>query len=457
MNLSDILRRHEGKTLEFKRDLSSPVNVLRTIVAFANSAGGVLVIGVEDGSRRVIGVKHPLEEQERLTNLISTSIAGPLLPSVEVLAWRDKNLVAAEIFPSSLRPHHLLSEGAEMGAYVRVGASNRRADRLIQDDLRRTARNESFDEIPIPELNSEAIDFRVASECFAPVRKLSRKHLESLHLLVPHQGRMVPSNAAILLFGKERAAHFPDAWIQAGRFSGTTRTNIVDSREFHDSPVRAVVEAMEFVRKHAQLAYRIEGARHDKRWSLPLAAIREAVVNAVVHADYSQRGAPLRVLIFDDRVIVESPGLLPFGLTIEDIQNGVSRLRNRVIGRVFKELGLIEQWGSGVGRMIDACREGGLPLPRFEESGLCFQVTFPLQVEQAPHHDDINHRILKAIADADGIKTRDVAEAARLTTRAVRSRLKKLVERGFVVEIGSGPNDPHRSYFITKRRNPPTP
>ena len=317
------------------------------------------------------------------------------------------------------------------------------------------SRNESFDEIPIPGLNSEAIDFRVASECFATVRKLSRKHLESLHLLVPHQGRMVPSNAAILLFGKDRAAHFPDAWIQAGRFSGTTRTNILDSREFHDSPVRAVVEAMEFARKHAQLAYHIEGARRDERWSLPLAAVREAVVNAVVHADYSQRGAPIRVLIFDDRVVVESPGLLPFGLTIEDIQDGVSRLRNRVIGRVFKELGMIEQWGSGVGRMIDACRESGLPLPQFKENGLCFQVTFSLRVEHAPRHDDIDRRILKTIANADGIKTRDVAEAASLTTRAVRSRLKKLVERGFIVEIGSGPNDPRRSYFITKQRNLP--
>ena len=75
------------------------------------------------------------------------------------------------------------------------------------------------------------------------------------------------------------------------------------------------------------------------------------MVNAVAHADYAQRGAPLRLAVFDDRLEVENPGLLPFGLTVEDLHHGISKLRNRVIGRVFHELGLIEQWGSGVQRM----------------------------------------------------------------------------------------------------------
>jgi len=103
------------------------------------------------------------------------------------------------------------------------------------------------------------------------------------------------------------------------------------------------------VRKHALRSFRIEGVRRDEQWSIPLPAVREAVINAVTHSDYSQIGAPIRVSVFDDRVEVESPGLLPFGLTVDDILRGVSRLRNRVLGRVFKELGLIEQWGSGVG------------------------------------------------------------------------------------------------------------
>jgi len=124
---------------------------------------------------------------------------------------------------------------------------------------------------------------------------------------------------------------------------------------------------MRFVQKHMSRETVIGPVRHADRWTMPLVALREAIVNAIVHADYAQSGAPIRVAVFDDRIEIENPGLLPLGLTIEDIQKGVSKLRNRVIGRVFHELGLIEQWGSGIQRMTAACREAGLPTPVFEE------------------------------------------------------------------------------------------
>ncbi len=95
-----MLRRHEGKTLEFKRDLSSPGHVLRTIVAFANSSGGILLIGIEDRTRNVIGVANPLDVQERLANVISAGIAPSLMPAIEVLPWRETSVIAVEVFPS---------------------------------------------------------------------------------------------------------------------------------------------------------------------------------------------------------------------------------------------------------------------------------------------------------------------------------------------------------------------
>ena len=97
-------------------------------------------------------------------------------------------------------------------------------------------------------------------------------------------------------------------------------------------------------------------------------ALREAIVDSAVHADYAQRGAPIRVAVFDDRVEIENPGLLPPGLTVEDLRRGVSKLRNRVMGRVFQELGLIEQWGSGIQRSE---RRAGTPAcrhPRWKRS-----------------------------------------------------------------------------------------
>ena len=318
----------------------------------------------------------------------------------------------------------------------------------MQEELRRAARNEASDELPVPELDSEAIDFREVSELFASNRRITRKDLEALHLVTRHQRRLVPTNGGIILFGTSRGSYFPDAWIHAGRFGGTTRSRILDTREFHDYPVDAIDQAMEFVRKHARLSYQIQGARRKEVWSVPLPAVREAIINAVTHADYSQRGAPTRLLVFDDRIVVESPGLLPFGLTIDDILRGLSKLRNRVIGRVFKELGLIEQWGSGIGRMIDVCRKHGLPDPEFEEIGVHFHVTIRLQVQGMAHIDEVEARILKAVGESEGLSTRHVAEAAAISTRSARTRLKALVERGLVVEIGSSSTDPKRVYLL---------
>jgi ATP-dependent DNA helicase recG-like protein len=142
-----------------------------------------------------------------------------------------------------------------------------------------------------------------------------------------------------------------------GRFKGSDKSRIVDGTEIHSVPVRAVEEAIAFVQKHALHAAEIGELHRKERWSLPPVAVREAVINAVVHTDYAQRGAPLRISIFDDRLEVENPGLLPFGLTVDDLPHGVSKLRNRVIGRVFHALGLVQQWGSGIQRMTAGCGE----------------------------------------------------------------------------------------------------
>jgi predicted HTH transcriptional regulator len=246
---------------------------------------------------------------------------------------------------------------------VRVGSTNRRADPELIDELRRFAHGEAFDEQPMPGLDSEGLDFRAASESFAPVRKLARRDLETLRLVTSYQGRQVPTVGGMVLFGRDRERHFPDAWIQAGRFQGADKSRIIDRAEIRSFPVRAVEEAIAFVEKHTLRGAEIGAVRRKERWSPPPVALREAVINAVVHTDYAQRGAPLRISIFDDRLEVENPGLLPFGLTVEDLPHGVSKLRNRVIGRVFHALGLVEQWGSGIQRMTTACRDAGLAAP----------------------------------------------------------------------------------------------
>lgn len=230
MNLLDVLKRSEGKTLEFKRDLSSPDGVLRAIVAFANTAGGILLIGVEDVTRHVRGVREPLDVEERLTSLISDSIFPRLVPELEILPWRRTHVLVLQVYPSATRPHYIKNAGLKRGVYVRVGSTNRRADRELTEELRRFARGEAYDEQAMPDLDSEVLDFRAASESFAPVRKLKRSDLETLRLVVKHQGRTVPTVGGMVLFGKERERYLPDAWIQAGRFAAPTKPTLPIAR-----------------------------------------------------------------------------------------------------------------------------------------------------------------------------------------------------------------------------------
>ena len=450
MNLSDMLRKAEGKTLEFKRDLSSPRGFLRTVAAFANTAGGTVVIGVADRSRDVRGIANAMDLEERAVNMISDSIQPRILPDIEVLSHRDRQLLAVRVHPSAARPHFLKQAGLQSGTYVRVGSTNRQADAQLIGEMQRFAIGETFDEWPMPEVDSEAIDFRLASESFAPVRNLRRRHLETLRLLTKHQGRLVPTVGGMLLFGRQRLDRFPDAWIQAGRFAGTDKATILDHTRIEAPLIHAIDEAVTFVEKHSLRGAVIGRVRRRDRWNLPPAAVREAIVNAVVHTDYSQRGAPIRISIFDDRLEVENPGLLPFGITLQDLPRGVSKLRNRVLGRVFHELGLVEQWGSGVQRMIAACRENGLAAPVWEEVGLRLRVTLRTDHTRPPRVDPRDRTILDLLKADDGRGTSDIAAAIGLSARATRTRLARLVKRGLVREVGTSRNDPKRKYLIAR-------
>jgi ATP-dependent DNA helicase RecG len=254
MDLSALLARPEGKTLEFKRDLSSPSGVLRTITAFANSAGGVLLIGIEDRTRRVRGVEQPLDVEERLANLIADSIEPRLAPGIEIVPWRRTQLVAVEVYPSPGRPHYLAREGAENGTYVRVGSTNRRADLNLIRELGRSVGGEGYDEQPVIDLDSGAIDFRFVAESFAGVRSLVQSDLETLRLIVRHQRHLVPTVGGLLLFGRDRLSQFPDAWVQAGLFTGKDRSRIADSTEIRSPLPAAAAEAVAFVERHALAA-----------------------------------------------------------------------------------------------------------------------------------------------------------------------------------------------------------
>lgn len=451
MKIEELLKQHEGKCLEFKVNINSKQGILASIIAFANTAGGKLVIGIDDKTHAIIGVTDPHLVEEKLSNMISDSIAPKMIPNIEIIPWRDTYIIIIDVVPGSNRPYYLKSKGLENSSYVRVGSSNRLADQELINVIKRSLISKTFDEEVMYELSSEDIDFRVASELFKEHRNMQDKDYFSLGICVKEQNKIFPTIGGIILFGKNREKYFPDAWVQLGCFKGTDKSTILDSKEIEVNLLTAVEKAINFVHNHIFTAIRIDNIKHEKLWSIPKIALREAIINAVVHADYSLSGAPIRISVFDDRVEIENPGLLSLGLTISDIVEGVSKVRNRVIARVFHELKLIEKWGSGIQRIISSCKDAGLLDPKFEEIGTRFRVTlYKTQISPAVL-DKVEEQII-SILDANGaLSTKEIATKINLSTRTIRNYLIKMIEKKKIYEISRGMNDPKKKYRTFNR------
>jgi len=446
--LQSYLARDEGKTLEFKENCKSLQHIVQTAVAFANTAGGSIVIGVRDRTKEVVGVKDPLAEEERLANAFADGIRPLLIPDIQIHSWRDRELIVVNI-PHSIGPYYVRSEGSESGVYIRLGSTNRQAGPEMIGEIRLLARNTFFDEQPCTETSSEEVDFRAASEFFAAIsHPLNSPERKSLGLVVEYRGREVPTNGAVLLFGKNRRRLFPDVNIRCARFRGIVTSRFIDQTEIDEYLPKAVESAVFFVERHTLQGIEIGRIRRKERSEYPSTAVREAIINAVVHADYSISGTGTKLAIFDDRIEITNPGLLPFGLTIEAALSGVSRLRNRVIGRTFRELSFIEQWGSGIGRMLAVCNEAGLKPPRFEEMGTNFRVTLFGTRIAVPARPNWHNQLIRYLSEKGHISTQEAARFWKTSDRTARTRLRNLVTDGILAEMGTGPKDPYRTYVL---------
>ena len=274
----------------------------------------------------------------------------------------------------------------------------------------------------------------------------------------------------MLLFGKERRLHFPDAWVQCGRFVGIDKAVIFDHMDIHDPLPPAVASIMLFLKKHAMRGADFSEVRRKDVWSIPLTLLREAVINALVHTDYSQHGAPIRIAFFDDRIEIENPGTLVPGLTLEDMRQGVSKIRNRVLARVFRELNLIEQWGSGVRRIYREAQEQGLPEPQIIELGLRVRVvvylaqalpTTPAVPPGTGEHvtprlesrleSNLAAKVMLLLAEAEAGKAQLAAQLGHQTVSGeLHKQIKRLLGLEFIeMTLPHKPNSRLQKYRLT--------
>ncbi len=462
MNFSNPLyqeiQQGESKTLELKRELPKGEQLAKTLVAFANTSGGKLVIGVDD-QRQIIGIHgDEFELMDQVASMLHAQCLPTLLPSIYLETANNKTLLIVQVHRGSQLPYYLKSKGRDNGTYVRIGASNRPANLDTIHELERQRLNQSFDEQVAWDAELDQLDLTPVHDAFARQGKeLDEQRLYSLKLIKKEHGQIRPTHGLLILLG-----HYEHVELKCARFKGTNMTVFLDKKEYRGNLFHQLAQAEMFIKNHLHLRAEILGLQRTETYEIPIPAIREALINAIIHRDYSNFGRDIKLGIYDDCVNIVSPGGLPNGITLEEALQGRSEIRNKVIARVFRELGYIEQWGSGIARIRQLCLEAGTPAPVFKETGDFFDIEFlrdqSLQsatvAEVAERSiggsiggsigdhlsvDELTTRqaeVLQLIVDNPKISYRSMAERLRINNSAVKKHLEKLKELGVIERIG---------------------
>lgn len=371
----------ESRRLEFKESFPKGDAVARTIIAFANGAGGQLVFGVKDSLREIIGIPDDqlFELEEKISNHLFDLSAPTIIPEIYIQSAEGKNLLIVEIFPGSQKPYFLKSKGKNKGTYIRVGSSNRKASFEIIEELERQKRKISFDSVTVYEkfdVDQSLISFMKFFKKQSGL-KMDHEHLKNSGLIVCERDTLFPATAAVLLSESSlKQRLFPYAKIECARFKGNN-TNVFLDQTTIEGPVFFSSDlCMDFIKRNISLSSVIKDVYREDTWEYPVFAVREAVNNAVVHRDYSILGSDIKVALFDNMLEITSPGPLPDTMPMEKLGSGRSEIRNRILAPIFKKLKLIESWGTGIQRMKDeVSRYPDIDL-EFRETGYSFQVRF---------------------------------------------------------------------------------
>jgi ATP-dependent DNA helicase RecG len=453
MEIEKLIDQPESRTLEFKSDLSSLDPILKTLVAFANTAGGILIIG-RLPTGEIVGVEDVFKAEEKLANAVADSIYPAILPEIEITTVHSKSLLVVKVAHWK-GPFYLKKLGTPKGVYVRLGSTSRPAGPELIAEMRRSVLHLSFDEEAISDLAVDSLDVKKAELLLRTAgREIDEKKLRSLGVLVQSNHQIVPSVGGLILFGKqEDRYHFlPDARVSCARFKGDDKTDIIDRYDVEGTILDAVDEVPKFIMRNTRLSAEIRDMRRKDIPEYSPVALRETLVNAFVHCDYSITGSCIQIAIFNNRLEIQNPGMFPFGFTLEDFKSGVSRVRNRVLARVFSALNLMENWGSGYKRIVEACRAGGYPDPDWQELGSSIRVIFyphaktvlesQSQETQAiqQHLIPRQESLLSVFVVGECLPFRQIIQklSSNISERSLRYDLLHLQSLGFLVAQGKG-------------------
>ncbi len=247
----------------------------------------------------------------------------------------------------------------------------------ILHEIERKKLNISFDFLPAYDVEAEKLDLTMFAKEFQKTtgKKVNKVAYEKLGLIKKEGATYFATNAGILFSNNEiKKSFFPYSKIECARFKGQKTDIIIDSKTIDDSICLQAEKVIDFIERHINKGSKIGKVYREDKWEYPISAVREIIINAIVHRDYSLSGKDIKVAIFDDMLEVTSPGTIPPSIDLNDLSTGQSEIRNKTIAPIFKELKLIEQWGTGFQKLFDSLKEYPNLEVRFNQPALSFQV-----------------------------------------------------------------------------------
>jgi ATP-dependent DNA helicase RecG len=371
---------------------------------------------------------------------ISQSTEPRILPEIELGEADGENVAVIWIKEFPIKPVFVKGR-----CFRRVGNSNRVMQTHEIAEMHFQSTGMSWDKLSITNSSVNDIDLEKVKKYIESTKDTGRRKisggekplqvLEKLQLIKDGQATW----AAILLFHKHPQHFLSQAVIHCGKFK--EETIVIDDRMIEGAIIEQIEETMDFIRKNINVKFVMTGKpAREEVWDYPLEALREAVINAVCHRDYTI-SSNTEVRIYDDELIVWNPGGLPLGFTVEDLYKPhPSVLRNKGIGGVFYDMGLIEQWGSGIEKMRKACAKAGIPEPKFEEHQ-GFRVIFrkDIYTEEYLLKKGLNQRQIKAVMyvkQKGRITNREYREMFNIKNRMALIDLSDLCEKQILTRVG---------------------
>jgi ATP-dependent DNA helicase RecG len=432
----------EGRQLEFKRELSQFDGLLRTVVAFLNDIGGLVVVGVEDGTRDIRGLSEGEVESylERLPQALADAIEPHAPCAIRTRTVGEATVMEVEVYPGTEKPYFIRSEGVLRGVYVRIGGHTKRASDEQVQELVRAGRGVAFDTEPVPSVTLQSLDPGLINELYRnTVPDHSTLRAEKLLAIDPVTKQDFVTVAGVVLLHPNPQRVFPAAEVLFTQFKGTSTKEILRTIDLSGPLSTVVYQILSLIEPVVTVRTERAGPRlQASEWSIPPLAIREALLNALVHRRYTAV-APVKVALFEDRLEIFSPGNFPGPIDLDELGSGVSYYRNPTIANFTRRLGLVERRGLGFSNMLRSCRENRNPPPTIIEGSDFVKVTF------YSHRESVTTNLPEQLAALEPLRRQgipltaaNVSGALGVSAGTARSRIKHLIAMGLVVEEGKG-------------------